>query len=140
MKTQDVKFKVTKIEDSRKNGSTIEIGSIYDGILNKNNNAVWFNDVNDQSWVFWVNDTCELIDQNEQFLTELEQQVVSALKDGDDFEDMPTECIENLEGRTGMSTKVLRGVLSSLIKKDIVQSGEFPNGLTAFHYRGISHS
>lgn len=69
-------------------------------------------------------------------LTELELNVVNALKRGDDFEEMPTECIENLVCSTGLTTNVLRGVLSSLIQKDLVMTGEFPNGMTAFHYKG----
>jgi hypothetical protein len=70
-------------------------------------------------------------------ITDLELLVISKLKDADDFEDMPTDCIENLVDNTGLTAKVLRGVLSSLIQKDIVWTGEYPNGLTAFHYKGF---
>ena len=59
-KTETVKFVVTGIEDTRKMGSTIEIGKSYEGVLNRNTNAIWFDDINGQSWVFWVGDTCEL--------------------------------------------------------------------------------
>ena len=67
-------------------------------------------------------------------LTELELKVVNVLKNADWFDDMPTESIGNLVDETKLSTKVLRGVLSSLIQKEIVIQGEFPNGMTAFHY------
>lgn len=62
MKGIDVIFKVTKIEDTRKTGAVLEIGEEYEGILNPNNNAVYWEDKgSDQSWVFWVGDTCELV-------------------------------------------------------------------------------
>lgn len=69
-------------------------------------------------------------------LTELETIVVAALKQGDDFEEMPTECLGNLIDSTQLSPKVLRGVISSLIQKDLVMTGEFPNGMVAYHYCG----
>lgn len=69
-------------------------------------------------------------------LTELELKVVNVLKNADWFDDMPTESIANLVNETGLTTKVLRGVLSSLIQKEVVSQGEFPNGKTAFHYLG----
>jgi len=69
-------------------------------------------------------------------LTELELQVINLLKQGDHFEDYPTESIGNLVDDTRLNAKVLRGVLSSLIQKGLVETGEFPNGMTAFHYVG----
>ena len=66
-------------------------------------------------------------------ITELEKQVIDAISKGDDFEDMPTQCIQNIAAITGLSTKILRGVLSSLLQKDILMEGEYPNGMTAFH-------
>lgn len=66
-------------------------------------------------------------------LTELEYIIVGALSNGDDFDGMPSECIHNLKNNTGISIKVLRGVLSSLLQKDIIMIGEYPNGMTAFH-------
>jgi len=60
LRTDTVKFVVTGIEDTRKIGSTIEIGRSYEGVLNRNTNAIWFDDSNGQSWVFWVGDTCQL--------------------------------------------------------------------------------
>jgi hypothetical protein len=68
--------------------------------------------------------------------TELETLVINAIKTSDYFEDMPTDCIKNIATNTGLSTKVLRGVLSSLLQKDILMEGQYPNGMTAFHYKG----
>lgn len=65
-------------------------------------------------------------------LTAYEKQVVEAIKGGDYFEDMPAQCLENIVMITGLSTKVLRGVLSSLFQKEIITEGEYPNGLTAY--------
>lgn len=70
-----------------------------------------------------------------QNLTELEVKVLNAIKEGDDFDGMPCEGIENLKDETGLSTKVLRGVLSSLQNKNLVITGEYPNGATAFFYQ-----
>lgn len=65
MKGIEVNFKVTKIEDVRKNGSLLELNKEYSGILNPNNNAVYWEDIGSgQSWVFWVGDTCEIIKKN----------------------------------------------------------------------------
>lgn len=62
MKTMEVIFKVTKLEDSRKSNSSLEIGKTYPGILNLNTNAIFWEDPsNGQSWVFWVSDTCEIV-------------------------------------------------------------------------------
>jgi hypothetical protein len=66
-------------------------------------------------------------------ITELEKVVLDTISNGDEFENMPTECIENIKDSTGISTKVLRGVLSSLLQKDLILQGEYPNGMTAFH-------
>ncbi|MDR1926944.1 MAG: hypothetical protein LBQ13_04710 [Endomicrobium sp.] len=57
---KEVKFKVTKITDSRKSGSTLELGKIYEGFQDNYNRVHW-KDFNGDEWVFWVNDTCELI-------------------------------------------------------------------------------
>ena len=68
-------------------------------------------------------------------LTELETLVLESISQGDYYDDMPTECIENLKDSLNISTKILRGVLSSLVQKDLVRLGEFPNGLTSFSLR-----
>ena len=69
-------------------------------------------------------------------LTELETKVIAAIKEGDDFDDMPCNCLGNIKDYTGLTANVIRGVISSLIKKDLVMTGEYPNGMTAFYYKG----
>ncbi|AXQ66554.1 MAG: ArsR family transcriptional regulator [Caudoviricetes sp.] len=66
-------------------------------------------------------------------LTELETKTVEGLRCGDEFENYPTQCIQNLVDETGLSTRVLRALLSQLIQKGYVKTGEYPNGMTAFH-------
>ena len=68
-------------------------------------------------------------------MTELETVVLNTISNGDEFEGMPTECIGNIKDNTGISTKILRGVLSSLIQKGLILQGEYPNGMTAFHLK-----
>lgn len=66
-------------------------------------------------------------------ITELEKRVIEAISMGDDYDDMPTNCIKNIAAITGLSTKIIRGVLSSLLQKEILTQGSYPNGMTAFH-------
>ena len=66
-------------------------------------------------------------------LTDLEKKVIDVISLGDEYEGTPAEGIQNISISTGLSTKVLRGVLSSLLKKEIISEGEFPNGKTSFH-------
>jgi DNA-binding transcriptional regulator YhcF (GntR family) len=65
--------------------------------------------------------------------TQLQQQVIAGLVRGDDYEGYPTQCIQNLIDETGLNAKVLRGVLSTLIQRGAVLTGQFSNGMTAFH-------
>lgn len=65
-------------------------------------------------------------------LTDLEKKVIEALKNADEFDGLPTDCIGNLADNTGLSTKILRGVLSSLQQKGLIRQGEYPNGMTSF--------
>ena len=67
-------------------------------------------------------------------LTELEILVLNSLKDQDEYDDLPTSSVGNLTESTGICTKSIRGVLSSLIKKDLVTSTTYPNGKIAFQY------
>ena len=64
--------------------------------------------------------------------TELEQIVINAIAKGDYYDDMPSECIENISDVTGINNKILRGVLSSLYQKNVIILGEYTNGMTAF--------
>jgi Fe2+ or Zn2+ uptake regulation protein len=66
-------------------------------------------------------------------LTTLELKVLEVLRNQDWFEDMPTANIKDLSLDTKIEVKSLRGVLTSLQEKGIVTTGEFPNGMTAFH-------
>lgn len=62
MKAIEVVFKVTKIEDVRKSNSLLEVDKEYSGFLNTNNNSVFWEDKgSNQSWVFWVGDTCKIV-------------------------------------------------------------------------------
>ncbi|PXW06476.1 hypothetical protein C8D70_1258 [Chryseobacterium sp. CBTAP 102] len=60
-----VLFEVLEIIDTRKTGSTIEVGKTYLGSLYPNN-WVYFTDVNEQEWAFYVGDTCRIIQEVEQ--------------------------------------------------------------------------
>jgi hypothetical protein len=57
--TGKVYFLVTDIIDKRNWGSTLELGQVYTGILD--GNKIHWDDVNEQSWVFYVGQTCELV-------------------------------------------------------------------------------
>lgn len=60
-----VLFEVLEIVDSRKTGSTIEVGKTYLGSLYPDN-RVYFTDVNEQEWCFYVDDTCRIVEEVEQ--------------------------------------------------------------------------
>ena len=66
-------------------------------------------------------------------LTKLESQVIDMISDGDEFENFPTECFEDIVDYTNIKPKALRGVISSLIKKEYLSEGEYPNGMVAYH-------
>jgi hypothetical protein len=48
---------------------------------------------------------------------------------------MPTSCFSDIVDSTGLSIKVLRGVLSSLLQKELLLEGQYPNGMKAFHLK-----
>ncbi|SIT96834.1 hypothetical protein SAMN05660493_01529 [Epilithonimonas bovis DSM 19482] len=57
-----VVFIVTEIADIRKTASSLEIGKEYVGMFIESNNSVsWTDPINEQDWVFWVGDTCEIV-------------------------------------------------------------------------------
>lgn len=67
--------------------------------------------------------------------TDLEQKVIAILKSSDEFDEKPCNCFENMVNvKVGLSAKVLRGVISSLIQKNIITEGEYPNGMKAYYY------
>lgn len=65
--------------------------------------------------------------------TKLENEVLEIISWGDEFEEMPTECFENIIDSFKGSKSQLKGVLGSLLKKELIIEGEYPNGLTAYH-------
>lgn len=55
-------FQVTSFSDLRKDKSSLVVGSRYEGTYRHSNRSVWWTDPqNGQNWVFWVNDTCQLV-------------------------------------------------------------------------------
>lgn len=58
-------------------------------------------------------------------LTELEKQVLEVIANGDEFDNMPTQCLINIQEETEIPTKILRGVLSSLEQKNAIVVGWF---------------
>lgn len=62
-----IRFEVLEILDARKTGSTIEVGNAYLGSLYPDN-WVYFTDVNEQEWSFYVDDTCRIIEEVEQII------------------------------------------------------------------------
>lgn len=71
-----------------------------------------------------------MIDLN---LTELEKEVVEIISEGHEFENMPTQCFLDIMDYFSGTKSQLKGVLSSLFKKDLIIEGEYPNGMTAYH-------
>ena len=66
-------------------------------------------------------------------ITELEKTVLEIISCGDDYEETPTECFENIMDSFKGSKNQLKGILGSLIKKELIWEGEYPNGLNSYH-------
>lgn len=66
-------------------------------------------------------------------ITELEKKVLEIISWGDEYEETPAECFENIMDSFKGSKNQLKGVLSSLIKKELIWEGEYPNGLNSYH-------
>jgi len=66
-------------------------------------------------------------------ITELEKKVLEIISWGDDYEETPTECFDNIMDSFKGSKNELKGILSSLYKKELIWIGEFPNGLNSYH-------
>ncbi|WP_027384908.1 hypothetical protein [Epilithonimonas caeni] len=62
MKTIEIIFKPTKLLDSRKYGSTLELGQELVGNMQLSNSCVSWEDCNGQQWAFWIGDTAELVE------------------------------------------------------------------------------
>ena len=56
------KFKVTELVDTRMEGSGLEVGKVYTGTLMANGN-ISYTDRAGVDWIFYPNDTCELINE-----------------------------------------------------------------------------
>lgn len=67
-------------------------------------------------------------------LTELESLVLKSLSNQDEYDELPTSTIGNLIEETGISSKSIRGVLSSLVQKGLVKTTTFINGKIAFQF------
>jgi hypothetical protein len=66
-------------------------------------------------------------------ITKLENEVLTIISRGDDYEGVPTECFSNIMDSFSGTKSELKGVLSSLIKKELVWLGEYPNGMNSYH-------
>lgn len=66
-------------------------------------------------------------------LTKLESEVLQTISYGDEFEETPAECFLNIMDSFSGTKNQLKGVLSSLYKKDLIWLGEYPNGMTSYH-------
>lgn len=62
MKTIEITFKPTELIDSIKDGSTIKLGQILSGSMQLSNSCVYWQDMNEQQWAFWIDDTAELVE------------------------------------------------------------------------------
>jgi predicted RNA-binding protein (virulence factor B family) len=74
------------------------------------------------------------IQANDINMTNLETLVLSIIKSGDWFEEMPTEGFKNIMQEFQGSKNQLKGVLGSLSKKGFILIGEYPNGQECYHY------
>lgn len=59
---QKVKFKITDVIDSRKQGSEVSVGVELNGEIDENLQLIYFVDKADIEWVFYIGVTCELTD------------------------------------------------------------------------------
>ena len=59
-----VKFRVLKLEDSRSDGSEIEVGNVYTGETSRKDlDRVFYTDRTGDEWIFYVGDTCEIAEE-----------------------------------------------------------------------------
>lgn len=62
MKSIEIIFKPTQLLDTRKFGSTLELGQELRGIMQLSNSCVSWGDLNGQQWAFWIGDTADLVE------------------------------------------------------------------------------
>lgn len=65
-------------------------------------------------------------------LTDLENDVVSSIQHGDEYDGMPSSCIDNVVRSVKKSPKIIRGVLSSLVQKNIIEMADLFDGCPTF--------
>lgn len=56
-----VDFIPTAFIDPRKFNSELEIGEVFSGMINKEKTMVYYTDNAETEWVFYVNETCQLL-------------------------------------------------------------------------------
>jgi len=59
-------------------------------------------------------------------ITELEQHVLNSIATGDDWDAIPHMTVVEISEGTKIPTKQLRGVISSLEQKGLIQESELP--------------
>ena len=59
---QAVRFRVLSIEDKRSTNSEIQVCGTYIGEANDLRNRVYYTDNAGDDWIFYVDDTCEILD------------------------------------------------------------------------------
>jgi len=65
-------------------------------------------------------------------LTPMELEVVENLEGGDEFEGFPYSCVEDIAEGIGRTTNVTRGIITSLVKKEIVSVEDCVSGCPPF--------
>ena len=68
-------------------------------------------------------------------ITQLEETVLQIISWGDEYEETPAECFLGIMDSFDGSKNTLKGVLGSLIKKELIWEGEYPNGLNSYHIK-----
>jgi hypothetical protein len=59
-----VNFLITSFEDPRKSQSELELYKVFQGEITEDAKQVYYTDNADTQWVFWVGDTCTVMDSN----------------------------------------------------------------------------
>lgn len=65
-------------------------------------------------------------------LTPMELEVVEELEGEDEFDGYPYSCVEDIAEGIGRTTKVTRGIITSLIKKEIISVEDCVSGCPPF--------
>jgi hypothetical protein len=66
-------------------------------------------------------------------ITKLESEVLTIISFGDEYKGVPTESFSNIMDFFKGTKSELKAVLNSLIKKELVWLGEYPNGMNSYH-------